>query len=127
MFTAVGDQTPGEHVLYYIRVCIGILADDGIEEEITRLVRQADPGYAELIKFVTYDVLDARRPAQPNLNFHLRSDEVLRWQASHRDLLLYSVADWEEEFEAARLIYNSRYQQKSFFMILVRGEWGHQN
>jgi hypothetical protein len=118
--------TPGQRVLEYLQVAVSVLPDTDIEEDLTRLIRQVDASYCDLIQFVTRDAIGTRGE-RPNLNFHLGSGEVLRWEAKWRDITLYVVADWEARFSLARHEYNARYNQKSVFMMIVRGEWGHSN
>jgi hypothetical protein len=120
------EEPTAEELKAYLGALISIFTEQEALDLMKSLIAQMDPRYSKLIQVITRDV-QKTRVEQPNLNFHLYDRQVLRWDASKQQFLLFPEDEWHELFKAAAEDYNRRYHQKSVFEMLVEGEWGHVN
>ena len=77
-----GVLVPGEFVLAYMEALASALTEAELADALPAFIRRMDPVFAGLMAVVTRDVLMSEDPLRPNLNFHLKSGEVVRFEAA---------------------------------------------
>ncbi len=90
------------------------------------LLKELNPGYAGLILFDTLDVVETR-PERPNINWHLETNEVLRYHAAVAYWQAYGISDWEDRFSEARRDHAARYGRPVVNWLVLQGQWGARN
>src|SRR5271166_4526627 len=109
-----GVLVPGEFVLAYMEALASALTEAGIADALPAFIRRMDPVFAGLMSVVTRDVLMSEDPLRPNLNFHLKSGQIVRFEAALEFCCLYEASEWKQLFADAGAAYNMRYFPKNF-------------
>ena len=122
-----GVLVPGEFVLAYMEALASALTEAELADALPAFIRRMDPVFAGLMSVVTRDVLMSEDPLRANLNFHLKSGEVVRFEAALEFFCLYEASEWKQLFADANAAYNMRYFPKNFALMVAQGEWDQLN
>jgi hypothetical protein len=120
-------HSPGLHVAVFLNEHPELYRPGALRLLMPGLLGQVRDIYTGLILHDTLDVLDTE-PAQPNINWHLASREVLRYTASTGRFSSLTVGEWEARFASARKEHAARYGRPSIhWMVVGTGQWGDPN